>query len=188
MFRPSSGVWYIWQSSTSSLVTVVLGARIDRPGDGRLRWRMASPTSRIPSVHRHVDHPALVYRRGHHCNVRQPGRHLVPGDIRWRRQSRHRRLSTANRILGNLAVDNPDAPGVAPAALFHLAGSVPVIGDYDGDSQTDLTRSLLVCCGMCGSALVGVLHLSWGAPVRYCLPRHPRLWATDFAAWMSLLR
>jgi hypothetical protein len=59
VFRPSSGVWYIWQSSTSSLVTVVLGAADDRPvmadydGDGLTDVD-------IPSVHRHVDHPALV--------------------------------------------------------------------------------------------------------------------------------
>ena len=165
VFRPSNGTWYIWQSSTNSLLTVVLGAAGDRPvmadydGDGltdvaTFRPAMGTWTIRLSSTGEIVNASF-----GSAADTPIPGDYDGDGkaDIAvFRSRPGYWEIwQSSTRTLKEI--------------YYFLAGAIPVVRDYDGDGQTDQTDftygqwNALLSSG-------GRMYQIWGGPADIPLP------------------
>ncbi len=175
VWRPGSGIWYVYRSSDNTLVAQQWGLESlgdvpvagDYDGDGKVDvavWRKGTGTW---YVHRSSDNGVTSCRWGSDSlgDIPVPGDYDGDGktDIAvWRPSGGYWFIQRSS-----VGVFDYDAyPGDRSPALWGMATDIPVPGDYDGDGTTDIAvwRQDSGVWYVLRSSDGGMRSLQWGMP------------------------
>ena len=161
VWRPSTGVWHVLDSTSGASLGTAWGLANDMPvpgdydGDDRTDVAVWRPSTGIWYVSRSVDGGSAAWLWGGGADQPMPGDYDGDG-----------RTDPAVYRPGNSTWYILNSGGGTTTVQWGLSGDIPVQGDYDGDGRTDIAvwRPSTGTYWVLRSSNGGLLAQNWGLP------------------------